>query len=79
MTDPTKLVDGPEMAILAAEEAAPLIKQLEVHAGLLKLAMAQNDKQLVSRVLHHLPRFGASLDASTLTSFSAKYCSDGIT
>lgn len=83
MTDPTKLVDAPmstsdvEMSVLGAEAGAPLIKQLEIHAGLLNLAWKEEDRQLVGRVLHHLPRFGAMLDKTTISALASKYCTDG--
>lgn len=77
MTDATKLVDPAVDAINATEEAAPLIKQLDVHVALLNLAVAQNDKQLVHRVLHHLGRFGASIDKATLAEYAQKYACNG--
>lgn len=80
MTDATKFVDEPVemMELVTTEESAPLINQLEVHAALLNLAWKENDKTLVSRVLHHLPRFGATLEPSVLAELAPKYCSDDI-
>lgn len=77
MTDPTKLVDPAVDDITVSDEPAPMIKQLDVHANLLNLAVKQSDKQLVCRVLHHLPRFGATLNLDTLAEFSLKYCTSG--
>lgn len=59
--------------IINAEEAAPLGKQLEIHASLLNLAVKENDKNLVSRVLHHLSRL--PLDAAVLGEFASKHAS----
>ncbi len=73
MTDPTKLVDPAMDDVNMSELPAPLIKQLEVHANLLNLAFSKNDKQLVSRILHHLPRFGTTLDASVVGEFASKF------
>lgn len=79
MTDPKAGEEGKGSDnMMEVEETVPLAKQLEVHAGLLKLAMSQNDKQLVARVLHHLPRFGALLDPISIAEFASKYCSDNL-
>jgi hypothetical protein len=78
MTDSTKLVDPAIDGVNASEEAAPLIKQLDVHAGILKLAITQNDKRLVSRVLGHVPKLVKTLlDKQTLLDFATKYSRNG--
>lgn len=77
MTEPITLQQN-DSDMTGVEETVPLDKQLEVHAGLLRLAMAKNDRQLVTRVLHHLPRLGALLQPGSMADFAAKYCSDDL-
>lgn len=78
MTDPTKLVDPAIDGVTVSEEPAPLIKQLDIHAGILKLAIAQNDKRLVSRVLGHVPKLVRTLlDKQTLVDLATKYSRSG--
>lgn len=66
------VVEGEAMVV---DEPTPLIKQLEVHAGLLKLAVSHKDKRLVNRVLGHLPALVKNnFEAQTIAEFTSKHC-----